>query len=294
MVPAQPGLFGNVSSNPSGSALPAPETLGDISPPGTDTRPAPLRHSGPTLPPPRDRHCPAWGLPSAPRAGWRAGSTPRWGHPRPPSAGVGARMLGGGCRRRPGRAGRQREGKGREERGREGRGRKGGAPRPSMAEPEHSPRVGSFVPGAGSLFFIRLMGCGCIIPFHMLLMNHSGQCICINVQSTGGGWSGCIWPSLTFPRRPASPTRGPGSPRVPPRSRGSARTLDLPGTAPAHIPGHINQPRAPLAPSTLLLQRGGRPLGSIALPRTNPGQVLVPRVVGPGASPPHTQQLPGT
>ncbi|XP_038016668.1 proline-rich receptor-like protein kinase PERK9 isoform X2 [Motacilla alba alba] len=50
-----------------------------------------------------------------------------------------------------------------------------------------------------------LMGCGCIIPFHMLLMNHSGQCICINVQSTGGGWSGCIWPRLTFPAPPSLP-----------------------------------------------------------------------------------------
>lgn len=50
MVPAQPGLFGNVSSNPSGSALPAPGTWGHL-----DTRPAPLRHS--QLGPPPTRGC---------------------------------------------------------------------------------------------------------------------------------------------------------------------------------------------------------------------------------------------
>lgn len=202
MVPAQPGLFGNVSSNPSGSALPAPETRGH--------RSARHRHPGSAAAAPgaanrRDRQCP----PGVSDRGLRAptvGTAPR------PSGG---RMLGG--------SGRGGGGKGKGRKGREGEER-GGAPRPSTAEPEHSPRVGSFVPGAGSLFFIRLMGCGCIIPFHMLLMNHSGQCICINVQSTGGGWSGCIWPSLTFPRRPAFPTRGPAAPE--------SRALPQPRTDP--------------------------------------------------------------
>lgn len=201
MVPAQPGLFGNVSSNPSGSALPAPETRGH--------RSARHRHPGSAAAAPgaanrRDRQCP----PGSPIGGY---GHPPWGQPRAPRAGGCSEAAAGAV-----------EGKGRE--GREGKGRKGGAPRPSTAEPEHSPRVGSFVPGAGSLFFIRLMGCGCIIPFHMLLMNHSGQCICINVQSTGGGWSGCIWPSLTFPRRPAFPTRGPAAPE--------SRALPQPRTDP--------------------------------------------------------------
>lgn len=179
-----------------------PQRRGDIAPPGTDTRAAPPRHRGP----------PTAGTGSAPR-GLRSGATGthRGDSPAP---------LGREDARR------QRPGRWREREGKEGKGRggKGGAPRPSTAEPEHSPRVGSFVPGAGSLFFIRLMGCGCIIPFHMLLMNHSGQCICINVQSTGGGWSGCIWPSLTFPRRPAFPTRGPAAPE--------SRALPQPRTDP--------------------------------------------------------------
>lgn len=179
-----------------------PQRRGDIAPPGTDTRAAPPRHRGP----------PTAGTGSAPRGSPIGGyGHPPWGQPRAPRAGGCSEAAAGAV-----------EGKGRE--GREGKGRKGGAPRPSTAEPEHSPRVGSFVPGAGSLFFIRLMGCGCIIPFHMLLMNHSGQCICINVQSTGGGWSGCIWPSLTFPRRPAFPTRGPAAPE--------SRALPQPRTDP--------------------------------------------------------------
>lgn len=80
-----------------------------------------------------------------------------------------------------------------------------GPRRPEAASPKTLTRSQQLCSRCLFTSFIRLMGCGCITPFHMPLMKLSGLCVCINVHSAGKqyvcvGRGGGQWKELLVTR----------------------------------------------------------------------------------------------